>query len=288
MLSRTVFNPTASFRRSLAANTSLPNTLSSEPTLQLKRPPKLSAAVVLNRSPIITRTPTLFERAYYAYQARMRRALHNPFPLDFYFKEGSLLETRFNMEEKKRERKAFGPTFGLDEFISKEKAAAEKAAADQLALQEGDTEELMPRVHISDTNRDFKSLDRKGKRNIYLLLRTTEDGQDSWRFPEGGVEKGELLHQAAQRDLHVECGSNMDTWIVGRNPVGFYKPLPANSSDELGAEKIIFFFKAHIMAGQAKPDTKSVQDFAWLTKQEIKIRVRPEYWDGIKDILSDY
>lgn len=42
------------------------------------------------------------------------------------------------------------------------------------------------------------------------------------------------------------------------------------------------------MAGQAKPDTKSVQDFAWLTKQEIKIRVRPEYWDGIKDILSDY
>lgn len=107
------------------------------------------------------------------------------------------------MEEKKRERKAFGPTFGLDEFISKEKAAAEKAAADQLALQEGDTEELMPRVHISDTNRDFKSLDRKGKRNIYLLLRTTEDGQDSWRFPEGGVEKGELLHQVSDNYFFI-------------------------------------------------------------------------------------
>lgn len=101
------------------------------------------------------------------------------------------------MEEKKRERRAFGPTFGVDEFISKEKAAAEKAAADQLALQEGDTEGLMQRVHVSDTNREFKSLDRKAKRNIYLLLRITENGQDSWRFPEGGVEKGELLHQVS-------------------------------------------------------------------------------------------
>jgi large subunit ribosomal protein L46 len=42
------------------------------------------------------------------------------------------------------------------------------------------------------------------------------------------------------------------------------------------------------MAGQAKLNTKSVQDFAWLTKQEIRTRVEPEYWDGIRDILSDY
>jgi large subunit ribosomal protein L46 len=189
-----------SFRRSLGTDSILePSFASSEAPLPVKRSrrPQLTAAVVLNRSPILTRTPTLFERAYYAYQARIRRALHNPFPLDFYFKQGSLLETHFNMEEKKRERRAFGPTFSMDEFISKEKAAAEKAAADQLALQEGDNEQLMQRVHVSDTNREFKSLDRKGKRNLYLLLRTTENGQDSWRFPEGGVEKGELLHQAS-------------------------------------------------------------------------------------------
>jgi large subunit ribosomal protein L46 len=101
------------------------------------------------------------------------------------------------MEEKKRERRAFGPTFGLEEFVSKEKAAAERAAADQLALQEGDPDELMPRIHASDANRESRSLDRKGKRNIYLLLRTTDNDRGSWRFPEGGVEKGELLHQAS-------------------------------------------------------------------------------------------
>lgn len=186
------------FSRSLATDM-FPEVSSTVPLPQIrtKRPqrPQLNAAIILNRSPFLTRTPTLFERAYYAYQARIRRSLHNPFPLDFYFKQGSLLETSFNMEEKKRERRAFGPTFGVDEFISKEKAAAQKAAADQLALQEGDTEGLMQRVHVSDANRESKSLDRKGKRNIYLLLRTMENNKDLWRFPEGGVEKGELLHQ---------------------------------------------------------------------------------------------
>lgn len=100
----------------------------------------------------------------------------------------------------------------------------------------------MPRVHPVDTARELHSLDRKGKRNIYLLLQTTEQSEDVWRFPQGGVEKGELLHQvspfdlsrmflhlnavqAAQRDLHAECGPFMDTWIVSRNPIGVYKPI---------------------------------------------------------------
>ncbi|RDB21361.1 54S ribosomal protein L17, mitochondrial [Hypsizygus marmoreus] len=281
------------FRRSLATETtSEPSSSALIPPVRTKRLPRaqISASVILNRSPIITRTPTLFERAYYAYQARIRRALHNPFPFDFYFKQGSLLETQFSMEEKKRERRAFGPKFNKEEeFVSKEKAAADKAAADQLALQEGETEELMPRVHVADTNRDLKSLDRKGKRNIYILLQTKQDSKYIWRFPQGGVEKGELLHQAAQRDLYSECGENMDTWIVSRNPIGVYNESPLDPlSSEPKPEKITFFFKAHIMAGQAKPNEEIISDFAWLTKQEIEQRVEKDYWEGVKDMLSDY
>ncbi|KAG5651528.1 hypothetical protein H0H81_008340 [Sphagnurus paluster] len=279
--------------RSLATEvSSQPSSSTPIPPPRTKRPPRpqLTAAVILNRAPTITRTPTLFERAYYAYQARIRRALHNPFPLDFYFKQGSLLETQFTMEEKKRERRAFGPKFNeQEEFVSKEKAAADKAAADQLALQEGESEDLMPRVHESDGARDYHSLDRKGKRNIYLLLQTRLDGKDIWRFPQGSVEKGELLHQAAQRDLHAECGENMDTWIVSRNPVGVLKVAPQDiSTAETKPEEIIFFFKGHIMAGQVKLHSKVISDFAWLTKQEIQTRVEAAYWEGVKDILSDY
>lgn len=42
------------------------------------------------------------------------------------------------------------------------------------------------------------------------------------------------------------------------------------------------------MAGQVKPEGKGVEDFAWLTKEEIETRVVPHYWNAIKDILSDF
>jgi len=42
------------------------------------------------------------------------------------------------------------------------------------------------------------------------------------------------------------------------------------------------------MAGQVSPNGKSVFDFAWLTKEEIKEKVDAAYWDGVKDMLSNF
>lgn len=53
-------------------------------------------------------------------------------------------------------------------------------------------------------------------------------------------------------------------------------------------KEVVFFYKAHIMAGQARPNPETAQDFAWLTKQEIEDRVSDHYWNGVKDILSDH
>ncbi|KAF7359407.1 50S ribosomal subunit L30 [Mycena sanguinolenta] len=250
--------------------------------------PVLYTSVILNRAPILTPSPTAFETAFYAYQQRIRRALHNPFPSDFYFKPGSLLEARFNTEERFRERVAWGPNYGKKQKISPEQMAAEQAAIDQMALQEKSDDKLMPRVHPADAARDYHSLDRKGRRNIYLLIQRVQDGKSVWEFPRGQAEEGELLHQAAQRELYAHCGKHMDTWIVARKPIGMYKPpVPATPSPALSPEAITFFFKAHIMAGQVQPD-KSLKDFAWVTKQEIETRVKRAYWEGIKDMLSDH
>ncbi|KAJ6547153.1 50S ribosomal subunit L30 [Mycena capillaripes] len=267
--------------RSLATVAGESSSLSRSP-----RAPKpiLYTSVILNRAPILTPSPTVFERAFYAYQQRIRRALHNPFPSEFYFKQGSLLEARFNSEERFRERVAWGPTYAKEEDVSPEKQAAEQAAMDQMALQEQSDEKLMPRVHPSDAARDYHSLDRKGRRNLYLLIQRTEDKKAIWEFPRGPAEQGELLHQAAQRELYAKCGTHMDTWIVARKPIGMYKP---SVPDAPSPEKITFFFKAHIMAGQVRPG-KSVKDFAWVTKQEVETRVKNEYWEGVKDMLSDH
>jgi large subunit ribosomal protein L46 len=156
--------------------------------------PVLTTAVILNRSPILTRTPTPFERAFYKYQARIQRALHNPFPFDFYFKQGSLLESRFRIEERTRERKAFGRSSS-----TKEDEAG--PTLQQLGPQEGEGEIVMPRKHESDLKIDVKSLDRRGSRNLYLLLKTKDGEKEVWRFPQGIVQRGALLHQVG-RNVH--------------------------------------------------------------------------------------
>lgn len=219
----------------------------------------MNTAIILNRSPIITRTPSLFERAYYAYQARIQRALHNPFPYEFYFKRGSPLETRFIAEELRRERKAFGKPFGIPVEDGDGKTTA--PADDDPGLQEED-EESMPRIHPTDTKGDTRSLDRKGQRNLYLLVKTKQGGKDVWAFPQGDVAKGELLHevcffllpvwlfncfiyylfhQAATRDLTAVCGPYMDTWIVSRQPIGVYNPPPSETSDESSQASFPYF-----------------------------------------------
>ncbi|KAH8833512.1 hypothetical protein DL96DRAFT_1577265 [Flagelloscypha sp. PMI_526] len=248
--------------------------------------PVLHTSILLNRSPFLTRTPTKFEEAYWAYQGRIRRALHNPFPYDVYFRPGSLIQTRFNVEERAREVHAFGENFvqkreeagiGGQSIVSE----SQVAAAETLRSQEGVGEALMSRETDADRTNDLKSLDRLGQRNLFCLLHTTSDG---WRFPQGSVLKQELLHHAAQRDLTSECGENMDTWIVSRQPIGHYELPTVEHTDP---PHHVFFYKAHIMAGQIRPQTKNITDFAWLTKQEIKPLVSESYWAAIQDMLSD-
>jgi large subunit ribosomal protein L46 len=45
--------------------------------------------------------------------------------------------------------------------------------------------------------------------------------------------------------------------------------------------------KAHIFAGQVKVDQKEIVDFAWVTKQEMKDFVSNDYYDAVKDMLSE-
>lgn len=167
----------------------------SNPALRPPAPkPQLSVATVVNRAPLLTRTPTPLEHTYHAYQQRLQRALHNPFPADFYFKQGAPLEAKFNMEERARERQAFGRGFSAQ-------AADADADADAKAVEvargfEEESAKEAPRTHPADVKGDVRSLDRQGERNLYLLLlRKDKDDQFRWMFPESSLHKGELLHE---------------------------------------------------------------------------------------------
>lgn len=75
----------------------------------------------------------------------------------------------------------------------------------------------------------------------------------------------------------------MDTWFVGRQPIGIYKQA-STKGQENGIKT--FFMKARVYAGQVNP-SKQVSDFAWLTKEELSETLSPEYYKAVKDSLGD-
>ncbi len=192
--------------------------------------PHLRVGHVVTRSPLLTRDPTPFEKAYFNYQNRLRKALSNPFPFEFYFKPGSLLSGRFKVEEQMRENWLLHRR-GSDEDRRRER---EQDLNDAELMQERMT--AQPRVTDADFHRNPRSLNRLGSRTLYLLLK--EEGSSDYSFPESNVPQGLLLHQvsrpcscryllifpqAAKKGIHDECGPNVDTWVVGKVPVGFYE-----------------------------------------------------------------
>lgn len=87
----------------------------------------------------------------------------------------------------------------------------------------------------------------------------------------------------------------MNTWIVGNSPVGFsqfnFQKQKATANKEgvtvLGEKT--FFMKARIMAGQAnlKKNSLGLNDFKWLSKDEIEKTVLDRYWAGVKNMLPE-
>ncbi|KAG8733502.1 54S ribosomal protein L17 mitochondrial [Ceratobasidium sp. 423] len=255
-------------RRSIASSASAQASVTSSDSSSSAPASPIIASVLLNRSPILTTLPTPFEQTYHDYQARIARAISNPFSREFYFKKGAIAERQFFTEESQREKEAFGDDFGEIQLrdLEEDKTGSMSQTEDVVAL---------PREHESDRTGDVKNLNRKGGRNLYLLVH----GADGWRLPQGPTKQGVALHSAALEELHSECGPDMDTWVVGRYPIGVHQPSKPESST-------ILFFKAHIFAGQAKPNGSSIKDFAWLTTEEIKEKVAPEYWTSISEMLS--
>lgn len=151
----------------------------------------IRSGIVLNRHPILTRTPTPLESAYYAYHSRIQRSLYNPFPSEFYFKPGSLLQGKFEQEEVKREREAFGRMPWLESSTSQKTTPASDI------LNQEDAVTPMARESEADRTGDVRSLDRQGERNLYLLVTSKADGQGVWRFPQTDLVGNELLHEVS-------------------------------------------------------------------------------------------
>lgn len=93
----------------------------------------------------------------------------------------------------------------------------------------------------------------------------------------------------------------MNTWFVAGHPIGHAVERPVGEKDVeskspqqptniTGVEwEKTFFMKARIFAGQAdlKNNTYGLEEFKWLSKDEIQKHVSPEYWVSVKNMLVE-
>ena len=86
----------------------------------------------------------------------------------------------------------------------------------------------------------------------------------------------------------------MNTWVVGNIPIGHqvhnYSQgiINEEKGSVLQGEKF-FFMKARLLAGKAdlKDNRFGLEDFQWLTKEEIQQVFDPRSWNAVKNILSE-
>ena len=129
-------------------------------------------------------------------------------------------------------------------------------------------------------------VEREGK---FLLVRKPRK-EHAWQFPQGGVDEGEDLFHAAQRELQEECGSDLRVKIfpekVGEYQYDFPPDFVRHHGEFVGA-RVSFFLASHV-SGEAKPDGQELVEVRWCACSEIEELVAPEYFMAVEKLLNQF
>ena len=124
----------------------------------------------------------------------------------------------------------------------------------------------------------------KAKSYEYLIVKKPRK-EHAWQFPQGGVDEGETLIQAAERELQEECGESLQIKCKSEEPVGNYKYFfPADftrHNENIKGAKVSFFL-ARYLSGEVKIDQKEIIEYRWVKKEELKDYFEKSY---IRNVL---
>ncbi|KAI9033296.1 hypothetical protein DFJ74DRAFT_753877 [Hyaloraphidium curvatum] len=247
-----------------------------------------SVGVLLRRDPVILPEPEPFEAAYAAHAEALRAEVARPMASAFFFKKGTDDEKLF------QEAQALAAGGGPSGAAAASASDSEASAAPALPGSGPENPflpyngPLAPRHTEADAANDVTSLNRALDRPLFLVVRNRDEPQ-GWKLPDNPVGRTELLHEAAQRFMKEDY-ADLDTWVVGRVPIGFYTYLFREDDKasralfrNLGAN--VFYMKAHVMSGQIQQLKDRAKEWAWVTKEELKEMTAPDYYEAIKDML---
>lgn len=261
--------------------------MSAPATIVPKAASSLKVSLILSRIPIVVPEGTKLERQYRQYQAELEKRLMWTFPAYYYFKKGTLSEHRFMSLQKKpilKNPNVWFPRGVPDVRHGRERSKKQEVILPKNEEESGDSKGMMrpivkqPIITKADETGDTTSLERSLRNTLYLLVNYKDGG---WMFPSFDVPGDRALHEEAESGLRGLAGENINTWTVSAKPV---------AALEEGDGSYNFFIKSHILAGKVNLDSKknsNVLHYAWLTRDEIRDKVKKDYFQRLEYILND-
>lgn len=145
------------------------------------------------------------------------------------------------------------------------------------------------RVTEADRNGNTKTVDRKLSDWLFWLVRDAKSSQ--WHFPTVSLLDGETLVDAGRRALDERLGHSSSSSGLTNNHVRYWcesnapwavdmMPFPDGERDQYYGTKKFFLKFYHYSGNIQDPIPPSLQDFAWLNREEIIARLKD---DGAED-----
>ncbi|CAH1784856.1 unnamed protein product [Owenia fusiformis] len=231
---------------------------------------QLVSAVCLERLPIVSAKLNEIEAKF----ANLQETL------EYEYSSLSEFEVRHKKEQALAAKKAKEQEHGIETGET-----VVQTAQDIEDLWERELKEFDPATR-EDSN-DVKSVERDLDKKLLLVVKQKLGNKEHWVLPQIPWTEGETMRQSAERCLGSSCGSEINARFIGNAPSGVYKyNLPKDLNQDHDGVKV-FFFKAHHVTGDVKPGKDTISEHMWLSKDELKDYMHPDYHRTISRFIMD-
>lgn len=128
-----------------------------------------------------------------------------------------------------------------------------------------------PRTTEADAKNDVHSTDRNLTGSLYLIVKRNRS-DFAWQFPQGKIQPDEkTMRSVAERVIDRAVG-NVNRWFISNAPIGHYcyeyPQAIKEKRKEYGTK--VFFYRAQLIAGNVRLETRLYKDYAWISRNQVK------------------
>jgi putative (di)nucleoside polyphosphate hydrolase len=122
----------------------------------------------------------------------------------------------------------------------------------------------------------------------YLIVRKPRE-HNAWQFPQGGVDKGEEIEEAARRELKEELGTNKFLLLKKSSRVYFYKFPSGKTKEGYQRQKQMYYWTRFTGEDQdIKLNSEELAEYAWVTEEKISAYFENEkYIQKVYDVIAE-